>query len=145
MVYINRDKLSQNQKKLMDLKIRLIKACYELNFSLTGYDNLSQCFFDSKRLSDRIFMDSYVHLSEDRLFDFVDKIYNKKLSDFSYNPKDPSIAGFLKEIEEIKKLDDDEVRILNRKIEKGIKKIEGAASEIEYILLGSLPLNNYKC
>ncbi|MSS77266.1 hypothetical protein HV819_02845 [Anaerococcus sp. AGMB00486] len=144
MDYINRNNLTQNQIKLMDLKVRLVKAFFELNFSITGYNKLSQKSYDSKSSSDRIFMDSYIYLSKDRLFDFVYKFDKNKLDNFSYNPNDPSIASFLKEIEDIKKLDDDEIKILKTKIERRIKKIEGAANDIEYMLLGSLPKNYYK-
>lgn len=144
MVYINRNNLTQNQIKIMDLKVRLAKAICELNFSLTGFNNFNQKAYDSKCSSDRIFMDSYIYSSKDSFYDFVDKFDKNKLNDFPYNPKDPSIANFLKEIDEIKKLDDYELKSLKTKIERRIKKIEGAANDIEYLLLASLPKNHYK-
>lgn len=144
MDYINRNNLTQNQIKIMDLKVRLAKALFELNFSITGFNNLNQNTYDSKSSIDRILMDSYIYSSKDSFFDFVDKFDKNKLNNFSYNPKDPFISSFLKEIEDIKKLDDDEIKNLKTKIERRIKKIEGAANDIEYILLGSLPRNYYK-
>ena len=138
----NTDNLTQNQKNLLDLKIRLIKAEYELNFYLTGYENLSQ-FYDDKEKLDRIFVDSYVSLMDHNLYDFVEKIDRIKESDFFYKTDDRKIQNFLKSLEDIKNLDDDEIIKQKGRIKNRIRKMEMAASEIEYVLLGSLPRNYY--
>lgn len=142
MDLIDENNLTKNQKNLLDLKIRLIKAEYELNFYLTGYENLSQ-FYDDKEKLDRIFVDSYVSLRDHNLYDFVEKIDRIKESDFSYKTDDSKIQNFLKSLEDIKNLDDDEIIKQKGRIKNRIRKMEMAASEIEYVLLGSLPRNYY--
>ena len=142
MDLIDENNLTKNQKNLLDLKIRLIKAEYELNFYLTGYENLSQ-FYDDKEKLDRIFVDSYVSLRDHNLYDFVEKIDRIKESDFSYKTDDRKIQNFLKSLEDIKNLDDDEIIKQKGRIKNRIRKMEMAASEIEYVLLGSLPRNYY--
>ncbi|MFR2716856.1 MAG: YdbC family protein [Anaerococcus obesiensis] len=138
MDLIDENNLTKNQKNLLDLKIRLIKAEYELNFYLTGYENLSQ-FYDDKEKLDRIFVDSYVSLRDHNLYDFVEKIDRIKESDFSYKTDDRKIQNFLKSLEDIKNLDDDEIIKQKGRIKNRIRKMEMATSEIEYVLLGSLP------
>lgn len=143
MEYINEEKLTQNQKKLLDLKIRLVKAYFEFNFSLTGFNYLNDNKLDQKS-KDRIFMDSYLSLMTDNLLDFVKKIDKKQINSLTYEKEDISIVNFLKGLEDIKKLDDEEIKVQKTRIEKKIKKIKGAANDIEYILLGSLPRNYYR-
>lgn len=143
MEYINEEKLTQNQKKLLDLKIRLVKAYFEFNFSLTGFNYLNDNKLDQKS-KDRIFMDSYLSLMTDNLLDFVKKIDKKQINSLTYEKDDISIVNFLKGLEDIKKLDDEEIKVQKTRIEKKIKKIKGAANDIEYILLGSLPRNYYR-
>ena len=128
MDLIDENNLTKNQKNLLDLKIRLIKAESELNFYLTGYENLSQ-FYDDKEKLDRIFVDSYVSLRDHNLYDFVEKIDRIKESDFSYKTDD--------------RKDDDEIIKQKGRIKNRIRKMEMATSEIEYVLLGSLPRNYY--
>ena len=142
MDLIDENNLTKNQKNLLDLKIRLIKAEYELNFYFTGYENLSQ-FYDDKEKLDRIFVDSYVSLRDHNLYDFVEKIDRIKESDFFYKTDDRKIQNFLKSLEDIKNLDDDEIVKQKGRIKNRIRKMEMAASEIEYVLLGSLPRNYY--
>lgn len=142
MDLIDENNLTKNQKNLLDLKIRLIKAEYKLNFYLTGYENLSQ-FYDDKEKLDRIFVDSYVSLRDHNLYDFVEKIDRIKESDFFYKTDDRKIQNFLKSLEDIKNLDDDEIVKQKGRIKNRIRKMEMAASEIEYVLLGSLPRNYY--
>ena len=142
MDLIDENNLTKNQKNLLDLKIRLIKAEYELNFYLTGYENLSQ-FYDDKEKLDRLFVDSYVSLRDHKLYDFVEKIDRIKESDFSYKKDNRKIQNFLKSLEDIKNLDDDEIIKQKGRIKNRIRKMEMAASEIEYVLLGSLPRNYY--
>lgn len=142
MDLIDENNLTKNQKNLLDLKIRLIKAEYELNFYLTGYENLGQ-FYDDKEKLDRIFVDSYVSLRDHNLYDFVEKIDRIKESDFFYKTDDRKIQNFLKSLEDIKNLDDDEIIKQKGRIKNRIRKMEMAASEIEYVLLGSLPRNYY--
>lgn len=142
MDLIDENNLTKNQKNLLDLKIRLIKAEYELNFYLTGYENLSQ-FYDDKEKLDRIFVDSYVSLRDHNLYDFVEKIDRIKESDFFYKTDDRKIQNFLKSLEDIKNLDDDEIIKQKDRIKNRIRKMKMAASEIEYVLLGSLPRNYY--
>ncbi|WP_049691297.1 hypothetical protein [Anaerococcus jeddahensis] len=142
MDLIDENNLTKNQKNLLDLKIRLIKAEYELNFYLTGYENLSQ-FHDDKEKLDRLFVDSYVSLRDHKLYDFVEKIDRIKESDFSYKKDNRKIQNFLKSLEDIKNLDDDEIIKQKGRIKNRIRKMEMAASEIEYVLLGSLPRNYY--
>ena len=89
-------------------------------------------------------MDSYLSLTDDKLYDFVEKIDKNKTNSLTYKKDDISIVNFLKELDHIKKLDDEEVKIQKTRIEKKIKKIKGAANDIEYILLGSLPRNYYR-
>lgn len=143
MEYIKEEKLTQNQKNLLDLKIRLVKAYFEFNFCLTGFNYLNDENLDQKS-KDRIFMDSYLSLTDDKLYDFVEKIDKNKTNSLTYKKDDISIVNFLKELDHIKKLDDEEVKIQKTRIEKKIKKIKGAANDIEYILLGSLPRNYYR-
>ena len=126
----------------MDLKIRLIKAEYELNFYLTGYENLNQSYDDKKKL-DRIFMDSYISLIDHDLYDFVDKIDKNNNTLEAYDKDDIKIKNFLKSLEDIKNLDDNEIKKQKGRIKKKIRKMELATSEIEYVLLGSLPRNYY--
>lgn len=142
MDLIDENNLTKNQKNLLDLKIRLIKAEYELNFYLTGYENLSQ-FYDDKEKLDRIFVDSYVSLMDHNLYDFVEKIDRIKESDFLYKTDDRKIQNFLKSLEDIKNLDDDEIIKQKDRIKNRIRKMKMATSEIEYVLLGSLPRNYY--
>lgn len=89
-------------------------------------------------------MDSYLSLMTDNLLDFVKKIDKKQINSLTYEKEDISIVNFLKGLEDIKKLDDEEIKVQKTRIEKKIKKIKGAANDIEYILLGSLPRNYYR-
>ena len=142
MDLIDENNLTKNQKNLLDLKIHLIKAEYELNFYLTGYEKLSQ-FYDDKNKLDRLFVDSYISLRDHNLYDFVEKIDKIKKSDFSYKTKDRKIKNILKSLEDIKNLDDDEIIKQKGRIKKRIRKMEMATSDIEYVLLGFLPRNYY--
>lgn len=142
MGVFDENNLTKNQKNLMELKIRLIKAEFELNFYLTGYENLNQ-FYDDKNKLNRIFMDSYISLMDHNPYDFVEKIDKFTDLNFSYKKDDIKIKNLLKSFDDIKDLDDKEIIKQKGRIKRRIRKMELAASEIENVLLSSLPRSYY--
>ena len=142
MGVFDENNLTKNQKNLMELKIRLIKAEFELNFYLTGYENLNQFYNDKNKLN-RIFMDSYISLMGHNPYDFVEKIDKFTDLNFSYKKDDIKIKNLLKSFDDIKDLDDKEIIKQKGRIKRRIRKMELAASEIENVLLSSLPRNYY--
>lgn len=142
MGVFDENNLTKNQKNLMELKIRLIKAEFELNFYLTGYENLNQFYNDKNKLN-RIFMDSYISLMDHNPYDFVEKIDKFTDLNFSYKTDDIKIKNLLKSFYDIKDLDDKEIIKQKGRIKRRIRKMELAASEIENVLLSSLPRNYY--
>ncbi|MDU3687599.1 MAG: hypothetical protein E7G18_02800, partial [Anaerococcus hydrogenalis] len=108
MGVFDENNLTKNQKNLMELKIRLIKAEFELNFYLTGYENLNQFYNDKNKLN-RIFMDSYISLMDHNPYDFVERIDKFTDLNFSYKTDDIKIKNLLKSFDDIKDLDDKEI------------------------------------
>lgn len=61
----------------------------------------------------------------------------------SYKTDDIKIKNLLKSLDDIKNLDDEEILKQKGRIKRRIRKMELAASEIENVLLSSLPRNYY--
>lgn len=131
------------QKNLIDLKIRQAKAELELNFSIMTFENLQKMeTFDNKYKSSA-FLQAYFILKKNELFQFVEKANSDNISQLSIGCEDEDVVNFLRSIDSVTKLDEDELVDEKRKTRKNIRKLEEAIEELDYLLLESLPKNHY--
>lgn len=137
--------LDFDQKNLIDLKIKQAKVEFELNFSILSYENLVKLqAFDKEKYSNSVFIQAYVIMrNNNSMYKFIQKANSDNIYSLSYNSDDREIINFLKDIESLKKLDEKEIKNQKIKIKKDIVKLEGAISEIEDMMLESLPRNSY--
>lgn len=129
-------------KNLIDLRIKQTRAEFEFNFSILSYENLAKM---GSRDRNSAFLVSYYFLkNNDELFNFIQKANSDNIYKLSSNSKDEKVQCFLKKIDALMTLKDDEVMIETNKTMKEIKKLEGAISEIEDMVLENMPSNYLK-
>ena len=131
------------QKNLIDLKIKQARTELELNFSLMTLENLQKMeYFDDKYKSSA-FLQAYFILKKNELFQFVEKANSDNIDKISCDCKDKKVSNFLKSIDSVAELDEEELVNEKKKIRKNIKKLEEAIEELDHIILEALPILLY--
>ncbi|MDD7305796.1 MAG: hypothetical protein PUG67_04320 [Peptoniphilaceae bacterium] len=131
------------QNDLIDLKIKQARIELELNFSIMSFENMQKKEFSCDKFKSSAFLQAYFLLKKNGLFQFVEKANSSNIGQISCKFKDEKVAYFLKTIDSVIKLDEEELVNENKKIRRNIRKMEEAIEELDYMMLKALPKNNY--
>lgn len=139
------ERLDYNHKNLIDLRIKQAKREFELNFSILSFENFERMQLLNKKHTNSAFVQAYfIVKNNNELFKFLEKANSDNIYTLSYDSNNKNITNFLKKIDFLVKLSDNDILSVRNKIKKDIRKLEGAISEIEDMMLESLPINNYR-
>lgn len=131
------------QKKLIDLKIKQAKTELKLNFSIMSLENMQRFNYLDKKYRSCAFLQAYFILKKNELFRFIENANAENIDKISFDIHNEQVINFLKNIDSLTKLGEIELNCEKNKIRKNIRKLEEAIEELDYMILESLPKNNY--